>query len=307
MTNVVNFRRSFELQQTPAENDLLALTQLLDKYTPHDGLFNIPDGPLHVVKSSVKYSEKMYTLAQPSICIVPQGAKQVALTHGGFEYDNRKMVVYAAEVPLHVTITQASVAAPYYCLVIPIDPKTLNRLVLKVFPNGVPKAEKTRAVYVGDTSAKLVNAARRLMEIIAHQEDTDLLVPHTIDEILMRLLRSPVGPSVAQIGVADSNIEKVSKAISWIKNNFSEAIKVDELAKHAGMSTSSFHSHFKQVTQLSPLQFQKVLRLQEARELIRGGIMDVTSVAFHVGYASASQFSREYTRAFGVAPSKDIA
>ncbi|WP_218312258.1 AraC family transcriptional regulator [Alteromonas antoniana] len=307
MTNVVDFRGPNERDISPAENDLRELTRLLAKYAPHDGGFDLAECPLHVVRSSVMFTEQMYTLSQPSICIVPQGAKHVTLAQDSFEYDQKRMVVYAAEVPIHVRVTRASVEKPYYCLVIPINPKALNRLVLKVFPNGVPRCEKTRAIYVGESNARLVNAARRMMEIIEQQEDIDLLVPHVIDEILLRLLRSPVGPAVAQIGIADSKIEKIANAISWIKAHFAETIKVDELAKRAGMSTSSFHTHFKEVTQRSPLQFQKILRLQEARELLRGNLLDVTSVAFQVGYASASQFSREYTREFGVPPSKDSA
>lgn len=307
MNNVVNFRGTNERSLSPADHDLRELTRLLAKYAPHDGGFDLAECPLHVVRSSVMYTEQMYMLSQPSICIVPQGAKHVTLAQDSFEYDQKRMVVYAAEVPILARVTKASVDEPYYCLIIPINPKALNRLVLKVFPNGIPKCEKTRAVYVGESSARLVNAARRMMEIIEQQEDTDLLVPHVIDEILLRLLRSPVGPAVAQIGVTDSKIEKISNAISWIKTHFAETIKVEDLARRAGMSTSSFHTHFKEVTQLSPMQFQKVLRLQEARELLRGNLIDVTSVAFQVGYASASQFSREYTRKFGISPSKDSA
>ncbi|WP_414830401.1 AraC family transcriptional regulator N-terminal domain-containing protein [Alteromonas sp. H39] len=305
MTKVVNFHSQNEPMVSPAEEDLRELTRLLAKYAPHDGGFDLAECSLHVVRSSVMYTEQTYTLSQPSICIVPQGAKHVTLAQDSFEYDQKRMVVYAAEVPIHVRVTKASADEPYYCLVIPINPKALNHLVLKVFPNGVPKCEKTRAIYVGESNARLVNAARRMMEIIEQQEDTDLLVPHVIDEILLRLLRSEVGPAVAKIGVTDSKIEKVSNAISWIKAHFAETIKIEDLAKHAGMSTSSFHIHFKDVTQLSPLQFQKILRLQKARELLRSNLLDVTSVAFQVGYASASQFSREYTREFGVSPSKE--
>ncbi|GGW93821.1 AraC family transcriptional regulator [Alteromonas halophila] len=306
MTSVVNFQAAAQHVASPDKQDLQALTQLLGKYAPHDGDFSLAGDAVHVVRSSVQHTETHYMLSQPSICIVPQGAKRVALANQTFEYDHSKMVVYAAEVPIHVTITQASVAAPYFCLVIPINPRALNRLVLTVFPHGVPRAEKTRAVYVGDASAPIVSTARRLMDIIHQQQDTDLLVPHTIDEILLRLLRSPVGPAIAQLGVSDSHAEKIANAISWIKTHFTKALSVDDLARRVGMSTSSFHAHFKAVTQLSPLQFQKVLRLQEARELLRSGTTDVTSVAFQVGYASASQFSREYTREFDIAPSKDI-
>lgn len=305
MSTVVNFQAFDDSHLTPDSNDLQALTQLLSKYAPHDGGFDLADNALHIVRSSCAQQAQTYMLSQPSICLVPQGAKRVSLARESFEYDHSKMVVYAAEVPIHVTITQASAEHPYFCLVIPIDPTVLNRLVLKVFPEGIPNSEKMRAIYVGDASATIVSTARRMMEIVAQQQDTDLLVPHTVDEILLRLLRSPVGPAIAQLGLSDSHAKKVTEAIGWIKARYARVIKVEELAKQVGMSTSSFHTHFKAVTQLSPLQFQKVLRLQEARHLLRSGIMDVTSVAYQVGYASASQFSREYTREFGISPSKD--
>ncbi len=306
MSTAVSFQRPENTSDAPDGNDdLHALTRLLALFTPHDGSVDIAANALHIIKSSRPCEAQTYTLSRPSICLVPQGAKRVTLARESFEYDHSKMVVYAAEVPIHVTITQASPEQPYYCLVIPIDPATLNRLVLKVFPNGLPKSERTRAVYVGDASTHIVSTARRMMEIVVNQQDTDLLVPHTVDEILLRLLRSPVGPAIAQLGVTDSHIDKVSTAISWIKANFTDTLKVNELAKRSGMSPSSFHSHFKEVTQLSPLQFQKVLRLQEARALLRRGVMDVTHVAYEVGYTSTSQFSREYTREFGRAPSKD--
>ena len=305
MSTIVNFHTSDSANSTPDNNDWQTLTQLLAKYAPHDGGFDIADNAIHIVRSSQPHEELTYMLSQPSICIIAQGAKRVMLAKESFEYDQSKMVVYAAEVPIHVMITQASVALPHFCLVIPINPKALNRLVQTVFADGVPKMEKMRAVYIGDTTANIVNAARRLMEIVAQQQDTDLLVPHTIDEILLRLLRSSAGPAIAQLGLSGSHVEKIANAISWIKGHYTHTIKVDALAKQVGMSTSSFHTHFKEVTQLSPLQFQKILRLQEARHLIRGGIMDVTHVAYQVGYTSASQFSREYTREFGIAPSKD--
>ena len=247
----------------------------------------------------------MYTLSQPSICIIPQGAKRVTINNYSFIYDASKMVVYAAELPIAVSIIQASVEQPYYCMVIPLDVDVLNRLTMRVFPEGLPKAERTKTIFVGDSSERIVNAARRMMETISLQEDTEFLVPHAIEEILLRLLRSPVGPAVAQIGVNDSKIERISSAISWIKQHFTDTLRVEELARNAGMSTSSFHAHFKEVTGVSPLQFQKTLRLQHAREQLRSGIFDVTSMAYQVGYASASQFSREYSRAFGIAPSKD--
>lgn len=145
------------------------------------------------------------------------------------------------------------------------------------------------------------------MELIADPEDADLLVPLVIDEILIRLLRSPAGPSIAQVGITDSNTQKVAKAISWLKKNYDQPVKMESLAKIAGMSLSLFHTHFKKLTLMSPLQFQKTLRLEEARNLMMSKMMDVTNASFEVGYSSVSQFSREYTRYFGRSPAKDIA
>lgn len=133
-----------------------------------------------------------------------------------------------------------------------------------------------------------------------------MLVPLVIDEILIRLLRSPAGPAIAQIGLTDSNAHKVSRAISWIKDNYALPIKIDELAKVASMSPSSFHSHFKSITSMSPLQFQKTMRLHEARNFMITEMMDVSTACHEVGYSSVSQFSREYSRLFGSSPSRDV-
>ncbi|MEW9796636.1 AraC family transcriptional regulator [Alteromonas sp. CYL-A6] len=291
----------------PDRGDLQALARSLARFAPHDGSFSVADNAIQIASSTRTQGEKTYTLSQPSICIVAQGAKRVTLADDSFEYNASKMVVYAAEMPIRVEITEASKANPYYCLVIPISPERLNNLVLKIFPDGVPRTEQTRSVYVGDVSAQIVEAATRMMRIIEQQDDTDLLVPHMIDEILIRLLRSSVGPAVAQLGISDSYIERISKAINQIKQHYTASLKVEELARASSMSPSSFHAHFKAVTGVTPLKFQKILRLQKARELLHSGMMDVTTVAFTVGYASASQFSREYTREFGVSPSRETA
>ncbi len=154
---------------------------------------------------------------------------------------------------------------------------------------------------------RIVNAATRLLELMAQPGDADLLAPLVVEEILIRLLRSPIGVRVAQIGLTESNMHGVAKAVSWLRANFFQPMKVEELAKLAHMSVSSFHQHFKSVTSMSPLQFQKVLRLQEARRLMLSTMADAGTASWRVGYQSASQFSREYGRFFGRAPTQDIA
>lgn len=288
----------------PQPEELRRLAELLAKYAPHDDRFDlIPDG-VYVLKVSKTTDESTFTMAEPGFCIVAQGAKSVSLASNDFEYDESNMVVYAAEVPISMKITRASKETPYLCLVIPIDPHKLTDLIVKVFPNGVPKSDDVRAIYVGNGNRKILQSAVRMVELINSQEDVDLLVPLAIEEILIRLLRSPAGPAIAQIGVNDSNIQKIARAISWLKANFAEPVKMEELAKIAGMSISAFHTHFKKVTSMSPLQFQKTLRLHEARHLILSKMMDVSSACYEVGYSSVSQFSREYSRFYGVSPSR---
>jgi AraC-like DNA-binding protein len=188
-----------------------------------------------------------------------------------------------------------------------LDPRKIAELVLKVFPRGLPPVQERSAVYITSIDLSIVNAATRLMECLAQPGDIELLAPLVVDEILIRLLRGPIGLRVAQMGFAESSVHRVEKAISWLRANFSQPMKVEELAELVHMSVSSFHEHFKSVTSMSPLHFQKVLRLQEARRLMLSAMMDAGSAGQRVGYLSASQFSREYSRFFGSAPTKDIA
>lgn len=306
-SNIAEFALPGEKHAGPDQDDLKTLAKLIEKYAPHDGRFDLSVGGLHVIRTTKPSEIAMHTMATPGMCIVAQGAKCCSLAHQDFEYDETRLIVYAAEVPVAVKITKASNEEPYLCLIVDIDPHKLTDLIMKVFPHGVPKQQEAKAIYLGKSNGNIVKTAIRLMEIILQQEDADLLAPLMVDEILIRLLRSPSGPSIAQIGVTDSNAQKVAKAITWIKNNYAQSVKMDDLAKIAGMSVSAFHTHFKSVTSMSPLQFQKVLRLQEARNLMVTKALDVSTAGYEVGYSSPSQFSREYSRHFGISPAKDIA
>jgi AraC-like DNA-binding protein len=195
----------------------------------------------------------------------------------------------------------------YLSIKLDLEPRKIAELVLKVFPHGLPPVQERRAVYVAPLDSSVLNAAARLLECLPQPGDVELVAPLVVDEILIRLLRSPIGIRVAQMGFAESSVDRVAKAISWLRANFSQPIKVEELAELVHMSLSSFHEHFKSVTSMSPLHYQKVLRLQEARRLMLSAMMDASTASQRVGYLSASQFSREYSRFFGSAPTKDIA
>ena len=291
----------------PSEPHAAHLAHLIAAYAPHDGSFELRIPGLHASRFSRINRECVHALRLPSLCIVAQGAKTVIVGHEVYEYDSSSMIVFSVALPVAAQITQASHSEPYLALKLDLDPHKIADLVLKVYPHGLPPVQERQAVYVTPVDDTILNAAMRLMQCLAHPGDAELLAPLVIDEILIRLLRSPIGVRIAQMGFAESSVHRVAKAISWLRANFSQPMKVEDLAGLVHMSVSSFHEHFKSVTSMSPLHYQKVLRLQEARRLMLSTVTDAGTASQRVGYLSASQFSREYSRFFGSAPTKDIA
>lgn len=289
------------------EADNPNLARRIAAYTPHDGTFDLSIPGLHVSRRSRINADCVHAIHVPALCVIVRGAKTVIVGPDVYEYDASRMLVCSVALPVAAQVTRASFAEPYLALRLDFDPRKIADLVLKIFPHGLPPIEERRAVYVTPLDASIVNAMTRLMECLAQPGDAELLAPLIVDEILIRLLRSPIGARFAQMGFAESSVNRVAKAISWLRDNFSQPMKVEELAELVHMSVSSFHEHFKSVTSMSPLHYQKVLRLQEARRLMLSAMMDASSASQSVGYLSASQFSREYSRFFGNAPTKDIA
>ncbi len=302
---VLTLRRAVE---TPAMNgDTDKLARLLAAYAPHDGSFELRIPGLHASRLSRANTECFHTLRLPCLCIIAQGAKTVIVGQEIYEYDASRMLVFSVALPIASQVTQASASEPYLGLKLDLDPQKIAELVLKVYPHGLPPAQDRRAIYVSPLDGSIINATIRLMECLGKPGDAELLAPLISEEILIRLLRSPIGIRVAQMGFAESSVQRVEKAISWLRANFSQPMKVEDLADLVHMSMSSFHEHFKSVTSMSPLHYQKVLRLQEARRLMLSTMMDAGAASLRVGYLSASQFSREYSRFFGNAPTKDMA
>jgi AraC-like DNA-binding protein len=286
--------------------DVVRLANLIKAYAPHDGSFELRFPGVHVIRRSQTYTELVHGVQQSAVCIVAQGEKSVMVGREVFEYKPSRIIVFSVDVPVASQVTQASRSEPFLCLKLDLDPQEVAKLVLKVFPGSLPPVHESGGVYVGQANANIINAATRLIELMAQPGDAELLAPLVFDEILIRLLRSPIGVRVAQLGLANSGVYGVAKAVSWLRANFSLPMRVEELARLANMSISTFHQHFKSVTSMSPLQYQKVLRLQEARRLMLSPMMDAGTASRHVGYISASQFSREYGRFFGSTPTKDI-
>lgn len=291
----------------PGEPDVTKLGRLIRANAPHDGTFDLRIPGLHASCFSRINTDCVHAVQLPSLCIIAQGAKTLIMGREVYEYDPSRMLVVFVALPVAAQITQASHSEPYLALRLDLDPHKIAELVLKVYPHGLPPVQERSAVYVTPVDASIVNAATRLVACLAEPGDAELLAPLVVDEILIRLLRSPVGVRAAQMGFAESSVHRVAKAISWLRSNFSQPMKVEALAGLVHMSVSSFHEHFKSVTSMSPLHYQKVLRLQEARRLMLSNMMDASTASHLVGYLSASQFSRDYGRLFGSAPTKDIA
>jgi AraC-like DNA-binding protein len=307
MKSANNHRLHRDTTLAPDGPGLEKLARLISAYAPHDGSFGLAIPGLHASRFSRINSECAHVLGLPSMCIIAQGAKTVIVGKQVYEYDASRMLVFSVALPIAAQITQASFAQPYLAFRLDLEPQKIAELVLKVYPHGLPAVQERNAVYVAPLETSIVNAAVRLIEYLRQPGDVELLAPLVLDEILIRLLRSPIGARVAQMGFAESSVHRLAKAIAWLRENYSQPIKVDDLADMVHMSVSSFHEHFKSVTSMSPLQYQKALRLQESRRLMLSAMMDASTASQRVGYLSASQFSREYSRFFGTAPTKDIA
>ena len=289
------------------DTDLSRLAELIRTYTPYDGSHELRLPGVYAVRASQINPVLFHTVYKPSLCIVAQGTKAVLLGSEVYEYDPSRMLVFSIDIPVASQVIQASHAKPFLGFKLNFDPHKIAELALKVFPHGLPPVQESRGVYVGQANTHIIGAVTRLLELMADPKDAELIAPLVLEEILIRLLRSPVGSRVAQIGLAESGVSRIAKAVSWVHGNFDSPMNVEALAEMVHMSASSFHQHFKVVTSMSPLQFQKVLRLQEARRLMLVSKIDATTASLRVGYLSTSQFSREYGRLFGNAPSRDIA
>ena len=239
-----------------------------------------------------------------SLCLIAQGAKRVTLGDRSLVYDAAHYLLVSVDLPLVGHVIEADAAAPYLCCKIDIDQAVLADLILAE-NDRAPKADMPAlAVYRSDDD--LIDAVCRLMRLLDRPASIPALAPLIEREILYRLLTGPHGPALRYMAVADSHLNQVSRAIAAIRTDFHRQLRVGEIAAAAGMSTSSLHEHFKAVTRMTPLEYQKQLRLQEARRLMLSDGASAGSAGFAVGYDSASQFSREYARLFGAPPRRDI-
>jgi len=289
----------------------LDLVSLTTRFAKRPGLHATPLVGLQIIRADATLG-RLHNMHKPSLCFIVQGTKEV--TVGGHREERDQVLRYAAneflysavDLPITGEILHASVRKPYLCLVLEIEPGLVFDLV-----SASESVERRRpmaghaAIFVG-RDAQMTDAFGRLLACLATPVDASVLAPTVVREIVYRLLRGPCGGAVRELGIADSQTQRIASAIERLKRDYARPLRAADLARLAGMSVSSFHAHFKKVTTLSPLQYQKQLRLHEARRLLLGDTTSAADAGFRVGYESPSQFSREYARYFGLPPISDM-
>ncbi|MFD8378247.1 AraC family transcriptional regulator N-terminal domain-containing protein [Streptomyces sp. NPDC059679] len=244
------------------------------------------------------------TVTEPVFALVAQGTKHSVLGDRVFDYRAGQYLVVTIDLPLISQITQASPDEPFLAFGLPLNPHTIAELLLEASPP--PKRpEADVAIATSDADTDLIDAVVRLLRLLEKPDDFRVLAPAVMREIHWRLLTGLQGGLVRQAGLADSRLTTVARAARWLQTHYDQAIRMDDLASHVGLSVPSLNRHFRAVTALSPLQYQKQIRLQKARMLLMAAPHDVAAAGHAVGYDSPSQFSREYRRMFGTPPSQD--
>jgi AraC-like DNA-binding protein len=243
---------------------------------------------------------------EPRICVSAQGAKRVLLGDDTYVYDAHHFLITSVNLPTVVQIIKASREKPYLGLILKLDQREISQLMVDSNLPPPPPQQSSRGMATGEVTLPLLTAFQRLIDLLIEPKDIPILAPIIQREIFYRLLVGDQGARLRQMASAGSQSHQIARAIYWLKGNFTRPLRIDDLAAQVNMSTSTFHHHFRAVTAMSPLQYQKWLRLYEARRLMLTENQDATSAAFQVGYESPSQFSREYSRLFGAPPLRDI-
>jgi AraC-like DNA-binding protein len=281
------------------------LTALIDRFTPGDGMHRTAIPRLQLMRASHP-GEATCGVTEPAMGIIAQGAKRVILQNEIYIYDRAQFLIASVDLPVTGQVIEASEAKPYLAFKLELDTKEIASLMLQAELAEPGERPSSRGLFLTRTSPSMLDAVLRLLRLLESPADIPALAPLAEREVLYRLLKSEEGWRVRQMATVHTQAQRIGKAIRWLKANFADPLQIDTLASNVNMSASSLHHHFKAVTAMSPLQYQKQLRLQEARRLLLAEGIDAATAGHRVGYESPSQFSREYSRLFGAPPARDL-
>lgn len=281
------------------------LAAIIGRHCPADGAVDTAIPDLKLFRGS-NTDVPNCAIMTSVFAMMAQGAKRITVGDDTYDYDARHYLISSVDLPIFARITQASIAEPYLGLGLAIDPLKINELTAAMPKNRAVEGVD-RGIAVGLLSVDIQNTALRLARLLDTPADIPVLAPIIERELLYRLLAGPFGSRLRQATASGSHSHQIVRAIDWLKTNLDQPLSIERLASLSNMSRSSLHHHFKALTAMTPLQYQKQLRLQEARRLMLVSDTDAASAAHHVGYESPSQFNREYRRMFGAPPGRDVA
>ncbi|MGJ7489591.1 AraC family transcriptional regulator [Variovorax sp. ZT4R33] len=282
------------------------LAALIDRLTVVDGAHQTAIPRLMLARAS-QMAHPVHSVCEPAFCVLAQGSKRVLLGDEVYIYDSDQYLVASQNLPISGQVIDASPESPYLGLRLLFDVKDIAALALEFgLGDTSPQSAPQRGIFTGELSTTLLDPVLRLVKLLDAPDDVAVLAPLIVREILYRLLRSPDGWRLAQMAVIDSHSQRITHAINVLSQRFREPLRIEDVADEVHMSVSSLHQHFKSVTSMSPLQFQKQLRLQESRRIMISERVDAATAGHRVGYESQSQFNREYSRFFGLPPARDV-
>jgi len=280
------------------------LAEIIGRHCPQDGQFETAIDGLILIRGST-CNVPTCTIMSSVFAVMAQGAKRMLVGDIAYEYDTRHYLISSVDLPIFSRVTLASAEQPYLGMALAIDPVKIGELIAAMPENRAPETVD-RGIAVGQLTVDIQNAALRLARLLDTPADIPVLAPIIERELLYRVLTGELGSRLRQAASSSSRSHQILRATAWLRDNLDQPVRIDELANLANMSKSSLHHHFKTLMAMTPLQYQKQLRLQEARRLMLAEDEDAASAAHRVGYESHSQFSREYRRLFGVPPGRDV-
>lgn len=282
------------------------IASIASRHAPDDGEYRTGIEGLAISRRTVP-TAPCHGDYRPCLAMVVQGKKSVQLGSDTIAYGPGSYLLTSLDLPVTWRVVEASPEQPHFCMTLAINSEKLLDLLSRTnMPKPPASVAAQRGIVVNDATPEMSDAAVRLLRLLDSPSDIAAMAPLIEQEILYRVLTGPAGDQLISMAIADSQGNRIARAIAWLRENFARTLRIEDLAEHVNMSASSFHHHFKSITAMTPVQYQKQLRLHEARRLMLFERLDAGMAGHRVGYQSPSQFSREYSRLYGVSPGRDM-
>ncbi len=302
MRNMKNATSERETRRMRADQEELA--ERIARATPHEGTVEVQPG-LHFRRCS-RPTERLHSFTKPAFCVIAQGSKELVVGDHHFRYDPAHYMISTVELPMIGQIVEASPERPYLGFWLVLDPSVVTSVMVESGAVQRGDGSGVKSVDVSALDANLLDATLRLVRLVDVPAEYGVLAPLVIREIVYRLLTGAQAGRLRHLATLGGHAHRMVRAVEKLRMNFNKPLRIEEVARELGMSVSGFHAHFRAVTAMSPLQFQKQLRLQEARRLMLSEDLDAAEAGYRVGYDDASHFNREYKRHFGEPPMRDV-